>query len=147
MNFARFISKLVCSAEIRYTYKPQVSLIYCKKSHWEFMLHYGVYSNFVFCTLKFNFLNWHSGGWVESNWVHSALRPPIGLFCTLSMSLVATAWWDFVKAVLNLRVPLEATKHLINWANIRPSSIEGLCSRCWSVEQVLSIHSGICHSR
>jgi hypothetical protein len=26
------------------------------------------------------FLNWYSGG-VESNWVHSALRPPIGLLC------------------------------------------------------------------
>jgi hypothetical protein len=27
-----------------------------------------------------NFFNWYSGG-VESNWVHSALRPPIGLLC------------------------------------------------------------------
>jgi hypothetical protein len=27
-----------------------------------------------------DFFNWYSGG-VESNWVHSALRPPIGLLC------------------------------------------------------------------
>jgi hypothetical protein len=26
------------------------------------------------------FFNWYSGG-VESNWVHSALRSPIGLLC------------------------------------------------------------------
>jgi hypothetical protein len=26
------------------------------------------------------FFNWYSGG-VESNWVHSALRPPIGVLC------------------------------------------------------------------
>jgi hypothetical protein len=27
-----------------------------------------------------NLFNWYSGG-VESNWVHSALRPPIDLLC------------------------------------------------------------------
>jgi hypothetical protein len=27
------------------------------------------------------FFNWYSGGGVESNWVHSALRPLIGLLC------------------------------------------------------------------
>jgi hypothetical protein len=33
----------------------------------------------VLCEV-FSFLNWYSGG-VESNWVHSTLRPLIGLLC------------------------------------------------------------------
>jgi hypothetical protein len=36
-----------------------------------------------------NFFNWYNGGWgVESNWVHSALRPPIGLLCQPRMIMM-----------------------------------------------------------
>jgi hypothetical protein len=41
------------------------------------------------------FLNWYSGG-VESNWVHSALRPPIGLLCqprVIMMLYKLVEWW------------------------------------------------------
>jgi hypothetical protein len=37
---------------------------------------------------KMSFFNWYSGG-VESNWVHSALRPPVRLLCQSQW----LRWW------------------------------------------------------
>jgi hypothetical protein len=62
---------------------------------------------FVFCSFIFqrcccwtvkDFFNWYigGGGGVESNWVHSALRPPIGLLCqprVIMMMEKSVDWW------------------------------------------------------
>jgi hypothetical protein len=40
------------------------------------------------------FFNWYSWG-LESNWVHSALRPPIGLLCQPRVIMIEklVEWW------------------------------------------------------
>jgi hypothetical protein len=72
------------------------SSVYSILKHWGTVYLFSQILSTCSDIMSFSFLIWIVGGGVESNWLHSALRPQIGLLCqprVIMMMEKLVEWW------------------------------------------------------